>query len=196
MNESEAIGSWIVEVRRRLSTPPPQRLAPVEQARRAAVLVPLYVDAGALWVLLTRRAAGLPYHRDQVAFPGGSLEAGEDPWAAALRESHEEIGLDTAKVLPLGMLDEEPTPTAFHVQPCVGAVPYPVETRPADAEVAEVFALPLSAVANPQLIERRTVLVNGQSHELTIFHVGGRQIWGVTATILMNLLERLGIEPA
>ena len=190
-------GSWIVEVRNRLASPPPQRL-PVarvgESARRAAVLVPLYVDAGGLWVLLTRRAEDLPYHRGQIAFPGGSLEAGEDPWAAALRESEEEIGLDPKKVLPLGMLDEIATPTGFTMQPCVGAVPYPVETRVAAREVAEVFALPLAAVANPQLVEQRTVLVDGVGRELTVYHVGGRQIWGATALVLSNLLERLDLD--
>jgi 8-oxo-dGTP pyrophosphatase MutT (NUDIX family) len=189
--------SWITEVRRRLASPPPERLSPAqvsETVRRAAVLVPLYVDAGALWVLLTRRAEDLPYHRGQIAFPGGSLEPGEDPWAAALRESEEEIGLDPKKVLPLGMLDETATPTGFTMLPWVAAVPYPVETKLAAREVAEVFALPLSAVANPQLIERRTVLVDGQPRDLTVFHVGGRQIWGATALVLMNLLERLGMS--
>ena len=116
--------SWITELRARLQTPPPERLPPTalargENARRAAVLVPLYVDAGALWVLLTRRAEDLPYHRGQIAFPGGSLEAGEDPWAAALRETQEEIGLDPKQVLQLGLLDEAETPTGFHVMPCV-----------------------------------------------------------------------------
>ena len=99
-------------------------------------------------------------------------------------------------MLPLGFLDEAETPTGFHVLPCVGAVPYPLETRPAAGEVAEVFAIPLSAIANPQLIERRPVVIDGTMRELTIFHVAGRQIWGVTALILWNLLERLGIEPA
>jgi len=193
MTERER-GNWIVEVRNRLASPPPQRL-PVarvgESARRAAVLVPLYVDAGGLWVLLTRRAEDLPYHRGQIAFPGGSLEPGEEPWAAALRESEEEIGLDPKKVLPLGMLDELATPTGFTMQPMVGAVPYPVETRAAAREVAEIFALPLAAVANPQMVERRSVLVDGTPRDLTVFHVGGRQIWGATALVLQNLLDRL-----
>jgi 8-oxo-dGTP pyrophosphatase MutT (NUDIX family) len=191
----EQTESWIVELRRRLASPPAERLAPGD-GRPAAVLVPLYVDAGALWVVLTRRAADLSYHRDQIAFPGGSLEPGEEPWAAALREAGEEIGIDPQRVLPLGALDEEPTPTGFAITPWVGAVPYPLETRPAAGEVAEIFALPLQAIANPRMIERRTVLVNGQSHALTVFHVGNRQIWGVTATILMNLLERLDMQPA
>ena len=186
--------SWIVEMRQRLASPPPERVPASQVAdttRRAAVLVPLYVDAGGLWVLLTRRAEDLPYHRGQIAFPGGSLEPGEDAWAGALRESEEEIGLDPKKVLPLGQLDEVATPTGFTMLPVVGAVPYPVETRIAAREVAEVFALPVAAIANPQLVERRPVLVDGTPRELTIFHVGSRQIWGATALVLNNLLERL-----
>ena len=192
--QEEGPSSWIVDLRRRLESPPPGRL-PAAEVRRAAVLVPLYVDAGALWVLLTRRADDLPSHRSQIAFPGGALEPGEEAWAGAVREAQEEIGLDPRRVLPLGFLDEEATPSGYHVLPCVGAVPYPVETRPAAGEVAEVFAIPLSAVANPQLIERRPVLIDGTERELTIFHIAGRQIWGLTAVILWNLLERLGIQP-
>ena len=83
--------SWILELRERLANPAPRRLAPAEAAerRQASVLVPLYVDAGQLWTLLTRRAETLPQHKGQVAFPGGGLEVGEDFWAAALRESQE-----------------------------------------------------------------------------------------------------------
>jgi 8-oxo-dGTP pyrophosphatase MutT (NUDIX family) len=188
--------SWITQVRSRLASPPPERLAGArvgEQTRRAAILVPLYVDAGGLWVLLTRRSEELPHHRGQIAFPGGALETGEDAWAAALRESHEELGIDPKRVLPLGMLDELETPTGFTMQPCVGAVPYPVETTPSAREVAEVFALPLVAVANPQLVERRPVLVDGVQREVTVFYIGGRQIWGATALVLSNLLERLDL---
>ena len=93
--------SWILQVRQRLASPPPARLAPGE-ARQASVLVPLYVDAGQLWTVLTRRTEDLPHHRGQIAFPGGGREIGEDAWDAALRESHEEIGLDPKKVLRLG----------------------------------------------------------------------------------------------
>jgi hypothetical protein len=69
-----------------------------------------------------------------------------------------------------------------------------VETRVAAREVAEVFALPLAAVANPQLVEKRPILVDGVPRELTVFHVGGRQIWGATALVLANLLARLDLD--
>lgn len=191
MNERS---SWILQVRERLAAPPPRRLGPRE-ARQAAVLVPLYVDAGELWTLLTRRTDTLPHHKGQIAFPGGGRELGEDPWAAALRETHEEIGVEPRAVLRLGELDEADTPSGFRIIPCVGAVPHPLETRPNPEEIAEVFAVPLSAFANPRLVEERRVLLDGRARVLRIYHVGGRQVWGLTARILQNLLVRLGLEP-
>ncbi|HEX2223975.1 MAG TPA: CoA pyrophosphatase [Thermoanaerobaculia bacterium] len=186
--------SWILALRERLASPPPQRLPPSD-LRTASVLVPLYVDAGELWTVLTKRTDTLPNHRSQIAFPGGARELGEDPWAAALRESQEEVGLDPKRVLRLGELDEGETPAGFRVIPCVGAVPFPLQMSPNAGEIAEVFSLPLSAFSNPQLVEDRTIVVNGEERELRIYHVGRRQIWGLTARILQNLLIRLGLEP-
>jgi 8-oxo-dGTP pyrophosphatase MutT (NUDIX family) len=186
--------SWILQVRERLASPAPRRLGPRE-ARQASVLVPLFVDAGELWTLLTRRAETLPHHKGQIAFPGGGRELGEDPWAAALRETHEEIGIEPRAVLRLGELDEAETPSGFRIIPCVGAVPHPLETRPNPEEIDEVFAVPLSAFANPRLVEERRVLLDGSARVLRIYHVGSRQVWGLTARILQNLLVRLGLEP-
>lgn len=186
--------SWIIEVRARLSSPAGRRLPPSD-ARSAAVLVPLYVDAGQLWTLLTRRTEELPHHKGQIAFPGGSLEAGEEPWDAALREAQEEIGLDPAKVLRLGQLDETETPTGFRITPCVGAVPYPVETEPDEGEIEEIFAVPIAAFADPRTVEDRLVTIDGEEQWLRIYHVGSRHVWGLTARIIQGLLQRLGLQP-
>jgi len=185
--------SWITEVRDRLASPPPRRLLPSD-LRQAAVLVPIYVDAGELWTVLTKRADNLPSHRGQVAFAGGGREFKEDPWAAATREAHEEIGLNPATVLELGALDEEESPAGFRVIPCVGAIPFSFKAEPNAAEIAEVFSLPLSAFADPKLVEERPVNFDGVVRDLRIYHIGRRQIWGLTARILQNLLIRLGME--
>jgi 8-oxo-dGTP pyrophosphatase MutT (NUDIX family) len=187
--------SWILALRERLASPPPRRLPPSE-LRQASVLVPLYVEAGELWTVLTKRTDTLPSHRSQIAFPGGGRELKEDPWAAALRESEEEIGLAPRVVLKLGELDEVESPMGFRVIPCVGAIPYPHQLKPSEAEIAEVFNLPLNAFANPRLVEEREVVINGMKRNLLIYHIGNRQIWGLTARILQNLLVRVGLESA
>ena len=187
--------SWIIDLRGRLGTPPPRRLPPTD-ARQAAVLVPLYVDAGELWTLLTKRTDKLPHHKGQIAFPGGSLEPGEDPWAGAVRETHEEIGIEPGKIIRLGELDEAQTPSGFRIVPCVGAVPFPIETQPNDDEIEEIFPVPISAFANPTTTEDRLVKFDDRERLLRIYHVGRHQVWGLTANILKNLLQRMGLEAA
>lgn len=184
--------SWILQVRHQLDTPPPERL-PAGEERPSAVLVPLYVDAGQLWTLLTQRADDLPHHPGQIAFPGGGLEPGESAWDAALRETEEELKIQPATVMRLGQLDELRSPTGYRIVPCVGAVPFPLQTNGNTEEIAEVFSVPLLAFADPRLVEDRQVLFNGVERMVRIYHIGSRQIWGLTARIIQNLLERLGL---
>ena len=187
--------SWITQIRDRLDSPPAQRLAPAD-GRRAAVLVPLFVDAGELWTWLTRRTDHLPTHRSQIAFPGGGAIDGEDSWGTALRESREEIGVESNRVLRLGYLDEKGASSGFRVSPCVGAVPADFKPRIDPGEIAEAFRVPLSAFANPRMVEDRTVVIEGTERVLRVYHVGSRQIWGLTAGIVQNLLQRIGLESA
>jgi 8-oxo-dGTP pyrophosphatase MutT (NUDIX family) len=185
--------SWILEIRQRLGSPVPRRLTPSD-ARAAAVLVPLFVDAGQLWTILTRRADSLPHHRGQVAFPGGASEIGEDAWQAALRETEEEVGIDQRKVLRIGELDELKSPFGFSIVPCVGAVPKDVETNLNPEEIAEIFPIPLLAFADVKVVEERPVRIDDVERTIRIYHVGRRQVWGLTARIIQNLLHRLGID--
>ena len=71
-------------------------------------------------------------------------------------------------------------------------MPFPLKTRANQHEIAEIFAVPLSAFANPRLIEERPVAIDGKERMLRIYHIGNRRIWGLTAQILNNLLRRLG----
>lgn len=194
MHDQPEIHSWITDLRARLAMPAPRRLAPSD-LRQAAVLVPLYVDAGQLWTLLTRRSEALPHHKGQIAFPGGGLEAGESAWDAALRETAEEVGITARRILRLGELDEAETPSGYRIVPCVGAVAYPLETELNRDEIDEVFAVPISAFANPTAVEERLVTVDGATRSLRVYHVGGRTVWGLTARVVQRLLIRLGLEP-
>ena len=190
---TETSHTWIHELRERLASPLPKRLAPGEE-RQAAVLVPLYVDAGEIWTVLTKRSDELPTHKGQVAFPGGAHEIGEDAWQAALRETEEEIGVPSEKVLKLGQLDETSSPSGFQIIPCVGAVPYPLETTANPEEISEVFSVPLLAFTETKVVEERAVRMDGVERLLRVYHVGRHQVWGLTANIVQNLLRRLDLE--
>ena len=156
--------------------------------------MPLYVDAGELWTLLTKRSELLPHHRGQIAFPGGGREIGEDPWDAAARETQEELGIDPSQIARIGELDEASTPSGFSIVPCVGAVPFPLQTTINEEEIAELFAVPLLAFADFRMVEDRQVKIDEVERLIRVYHVGSRQVWGLTARIVQNLMQRLGFE--
>jgi 8-oxo-dGTP pyrophosphatase MutT (NUDIX family) len=184
--------TWIHEVRHRLESPAARRLPP-DEVRRAAVLVPLYVERGEMLMLLTQRSQVLPSHKGQIAFPGGAVETGEGAWEAALRETREEIGLDPDLILRLGELDELTSPAGFRIVPCVGAVPAPVKPVLNEEEIDRVFAVPLLALADPGVVEDREVDFDGRRRAIRVYHIGQPPIWGLTARIIQRLLERLGL---
>ncbi|MFZ1731854.1 MAG: CoA pyrophosphatase [Bacteroidota bacterium] len=162
-----------------------------EGYRRAAVLIPL-LDADGEWeVLLTRRTSDLPHHRGQIAFPGGSLDAGENCVQAAIREANEEIGLDPANVQILGCHDDIWTPSGFIISPVIGVVATGEGLKPNPAEVARLFYVPLSFFADTATAQRQTLMHEGIEREVYFYQWGGETIWGATALMLRNLLGLL-----
>ncbi|WP_424134709.1 CoA pyrophosphatase [Roseomonas chloroacetimidivorans] len=179
------------EVEERLSDP--ARLAradadvqPPAGARRSAVLVPILLHE-APTILLTRRAATLSSHAGQVAFPGGRIEPGETPEAAALREAAEEVGLDPRLPRLAGRLPALVTGTGFHVIPVVALLDPPVTLTPAPAEVAEVFEYPLDRLLDPASPERRSGVFGGRHREYWAWPHETQTIWGATANMLRSL---------
>jgi 8-oxo-dGTP pyrophosphatase MutT (NUDIX family) len=166
----------------------PAKLTPL---RPAAVLLPIVDRPGGLSVLLTLRAADLRAHSGQVAFPGGKIDPGETPCEAALREAHEEIGLQARFVEPLGWLDPYFTGTGFRVAPLVALIEPSFGLTVNKLEVEEVFETPfdfLMDAANHRLEEREW---QGRLRRYYAIPHEGRYIWGATAGILRNLYEKL-----
>jgi len=183
---------WLEEVARLLAATPVQRREPSEGQVPAAVLVPLYVAAGGLWVLLTRRSGALPHHAGQYSFPGGVREDGDaDEVATALRETHEELGIDPSVVVPLGRLDDVCTPSGFLISPNVGALPYPLAFRPHEGEVEAVVPVPFTYLANPEAVEGQEIVIGGVKVLSPVYHYRSHRIWGATARIVADLVGRL-----
>ena len=119
------------------------------EATHASVLVPL-VLRDEMTVLLTQRTDHLNDHPGQISFPGGRAETSDaDATATALREAHEEIGLEPFEIEVLGSLPTYTTSTGFIVTPVVGLVQPGAPLRPDPFEVAEVFEVPLAWLMNP-----------------------------------------------
>ena len=160
----------------------------------AAVLVGLLPRPGALNVLLTLRTGELRNHAGQVSFPGGRVESTDPgPAAAALREAREEIGLHPAQVEPLGWLDPLATITGFRVLPLVGLVHGDAEPVPDPREVAAVFEVPLAHLLTPSNLRRIPIDYRGRTRYVLEYlpHDGGGRIWGATASMLHNFMERM-----
>jgi len=158
----------------------------------AAVLVPLVERPEGLSVILTRRADSLSRHSGQIAFPGGRSDPGETPWATALREAQEEIGLDPAFVTVSGLGDPYETVTGFCVTPVVGFVRPGFSLAASPAEVADLFETPFGFLMNPANHERRFHEgLDGQRRRYYAMPYQDRFIWGATAGMLRCLYERL-----
>ena len=158
--------------------------------REAAVLVPVYFDGEAARVLMTRRRNDLRLHPGQISWPGGRIDPGDaDSRAAALREAHEEIGLDPAHVEVVGRLGEAlAVLSGFRLTPWVGVVPYPYPYVAQPEEVAGLVELSVADLVAPGSHRVGTREAFGMVHQVHTFDVGGNVVWGATARILHQLV--------
>jgi 8-oxo-dGTP pyrophosphatase MutT (NUDIX family) len=156
----------------------------------AAVLIAV-TDRREPGVLLTVRHEQLRTHAGQIAFPGGRVDPGEQPIAAAVREAEEELGLDPARSDVIGTLDDYRTVTGYVITPVVAVVPPDPSLRPHEPEVAEWFEAPLGFLLDPANQHRRSALLHGIERHYYEIPWQGRRIWGATAAIIVNLSRRL-----
>lgn len=159
--------------------------------RPAAVLVAL-TDRPDPGVILTHRPDTMPSHPGQVAFPGGKLEPGESPVEAALREAHEELAIDPAKVRVVGETARFPTGSGYALTPVLGVIPADLPIVPDPREVAGWFEAPLAHVLDPANHQRKVGLFRGIERPYVEIMWQDHRIWGITAGIIANLSHRLG----
>lgn len=158
--------------------------------RRACVLVPLIRDVGGNWsILFSRRSDQLQAHSGQIAFPGGAVEAGESLEAAAVREAEEEVGIPPQHVQLIGRLDDLITNSGFLVAPFVGVITAPVEYVLQEAEVVEVFEVPIDALLDPAQPQVRYVSFRTRNYPAYFYPYGRFEIWGLTGRMLKAFLD-------
>ena len=158
----------------------------------ASVLIGLVERPAGLSVILTRRADTLRRHTGQIALPGGRRDPGETPWQTALREAHEEIGLEPAYVSLAGLSSPYRTGTGYLITPVVGFVADGFTLTPNPDEVADIFETPFGFLMDPANVEEHErELPSGEKRRFYAMTHDERFIWGATAGILHALYERL-----
>lgn len=156
----------------------------------AAVLIAI-TDRPEPGVVLTVRREDMRTHAGQVAFPGGRIDAGEDPISAAIREAHEELLMTPETVEIVDSLEPYCTVTGYIVTPVIGVVPPDLPLEPHEHEVADWFEAPLAFLLDPGNQRRQSVLFQGRQRHYWEIVWNGRRIWGATAAMLVNLSRRL-----
>jgi len=159
----------------------------------AAVLLPLIWHENDWNLLFTRRTDRVESHKGQVSFPGGACDDEDDrPEVTALREAHEELGIQPKDVKILGRLTNLLTISFFRVTPVVGVIPWPYVFHVENAEVARVFTIPMNWLA--QNANRWQFRIPGTSRDVIFYHpYDGELLWGATARITVDFLETIGI---
>jgi 8-oxo-dGTP pyrophosphatase MutT (NUDIX family) len=156
---------------------------------KAAVLLLVYPKDGKPHLVFIRRPSTAPHHKDQIAFPGGQLEAGEDAVQAALREAHEEVGLPPAAVEVAGGLTPLYVPPSnFCIFPIVGRAGETPAFVPFEVEVAEIIEVPLAHLLDPASVRRETWTLDRGPVLVPFYAFRGHKIWGATAMILAEFL--------
>ena len=181
----ERLGRHLHErVRREIEVAPP--------LLHAGVLIPILMGSSGPELLFTRRTDTVLTHKGQISFPGGQREESDDATVeTALRESYEEIGLDSGRVTVLGELDDVFTSVSGYViTPVVGLVEGGSEDlRPAPDEVKSLLLVPLATLLDPSLHTTETRTVDPQRFRIHYYTVGDDVIWGATGRIVYQFLR-------
>jgi 8-oxo-dGTP pyrophosphatase MutT (NUDIX family) len=189
MTSARSVGA---QLRRVLLEPEQAAALEVHGHTDAAVLVPLYLDGGELHAVFTKRREDLRRHPGEISFPGGRVDADDaDLRHTALREAQEEIGLPPDAVELLGALQPTPTiATGYAVYPFVGLIEPGRQWELSAREVAAVLELPLHALIDGYA--RKRLVRRGLPIRTDTYTVGEHLIWGATARMLADLLDRIG----
>jgi len=163
--------------------------------RQAAVLLPLYETTEGPHFVLTKRTERVPTHKGQISFPGGGFQDDDgELLTTALREAEEEIGLRRSDVTVVGVLDDTVAAVSAHiVRPFVAFVPHPYPFRLDAFEIEQLVHLPLRPLLEPNCFREEVWERDGRPHPVYFYEHDGQTVWGLTARILKQFVEVIGI---
>lgn len=185
-----------------------------EQFMKFAVLLPLVEVNNEVHILFEVRALTLRRQPGEVCFPGGRIEKGEEPRIAAARETSEELGIKESEITNMIPLDFMVSAFGTIIYPFVGTIKNPGSIKPSEAEVGEVFTVPLAFFKKNQPATYKInfqvepedgfpfdLIIGGENYNWQtrsmdeyFYRVNGKVIWGLTARVLTHFLELMEQE--
>lgn len=160
-------------------------------SKEAAVLIPFFEREGEPHFLLTRRTEEVETHKGQISFPGGMRQDNEPLENTALRETFEEVGIESAQIEVLGRFHDYLSITGYRVSPFVGLLREPFTVLPQPSEVAEVLSVPVHVFHDPSRLRVEQMYRTGRVVDVYFYSYGAHTIWGLTARIIKDFLEEL-----
>ncbi len=158
-------------------------------ARHSAVLLVLAEGPEGAEVLLTRRSMELRNHKGEMSFPGGRCDPGESPVQTALREAHEEIGLEPHRPQVVGELEHLSTIVSkSYIVPVVATLDERIELSPQTMEADRVMWVPIAELTRPGTYHRERWGLAPLDRPLHFFLLEDETVWGATARMLVDLL--------
>ncbi len=163
------------------------------QRHSAAILIPFTAESGSVELIFVKRSSRARTHAGEIAFPGGMADPGDVVLeTTALREAHEEVGLEPGRVEPVAVL--EPTPTFVSstvVTPIVGWVVEPGELAREPDEVDAIIRVPIVELVSPLVYRCERWHFGAIARDISFFEIEGETIWGLTAGILRRMFDEI-----
>lgn len=156
-----------------------------------SVLILIFPQNNKINIVFIQRTTYAGVHSGQISFPGGKPEPGDkDLIDTALRETEEEIGVSAKDIRILGKLTPLFIPVSnIEVYPVVGCISYKPEFKPDKTEVKSIIEIPLDYLLRPDIVKKKTTVIQNTNIQIPYFNFNGRHIWGATAMILNEFLE-------
>ena len=165
---------------------------PPVDAKQASVAVILFEKEGSLTFLLTKRTSNVEHHKGQISLPGGAIDLGESPKEASLRESNEEIGIDTSSLYLVGNLSTLYTPVShFNIHAYIWFTDQHPKIAINPNEVDEVFEININELLSEETVSKTPISKAGMNINVPAFHFSGCVCWGATAMIISELKDIL-----
>ncbi len=177
-------------VRSKLASITARRLK-ADYVSEAAVLMLIFERQDEPHFALTRRTEEVETHKGQISFPGGMRDGDESLEQTALRETFEEIGIESGRIEILGQFHEYLSSTDYCVTPFAGFIDWPFHTRPQTREVAEILFVPFSVFLDPSRLRIEQMPYRGQMRNVYFYSYENHQIWGLTARIIRDFLAEI-----